>query len=807
MAQATDNLDQVISDGLVGATPADAEKLQRFSALQIAIAKKRDEAVAARKASGIEDTWRRCEEAYLGMDDLNRGEFNGGRWEKPSSMDGPITTSRRSNREEPKRSSLYFRMTSHYVDAGVAKLCEILLPADDKPFSFGPTPVPDLIKGREDLRQVMLSSGQPAMRDATAEEQAAMQAGNPAGAQALPPGSPAPQVPITVKDLTEENVELSTEKAKAAEKRIWDWMVECQHTAQMRKVLFDSGRIGVGVLKGPVPSMKRSKAIVKTKDGVALEIEQTIKPATKWVSPWNCYPDGSCGENTQDGEYFVERDDINEKQLRALKDDPTYDAAAIDRIIEEGPGKMNAGTESAYNDALGRKRVKHSYEIWYFVGTLNKDDLEAANVIGRADLKPNTIAASCICTMVNDTLIKSTVHPLESGEFEYHAIAWQRRPGHWTGVGLAEQVAMPQALGNSALRAMANNAGVSSGSQIIMQRGEVLPQNGSWTMTPDKIWESPPGVDVRSVFWAFMPPSVQAEMERIFQLALSLAERCTSVPLISQGQTGPTSPDTFGATQIQNDNANQLLRSIGYQVDDSITEPLIRQFYEWLLLDPDVPEEEKGDWEINAHGSAALVERAIQDQSIALAVQLSLNPAYGADPKKAYAQWLKSKHLQPTDFQHSKEEQAKLDAAPKPPPPAVAVAQIRAQADAAEGQADRAAEAEREMVDVHARDIIDKRGLDRDTAFVNAERERTQVDADARRSELAVKRELAMLDYANARQISLEQLRVELADTTLKLRVQERLSDKDHAHELTKQALTPPTEPAGKAPDGKAWTQ
>ena len=45
-------------------------------------------------------------------------------------------------------------------------------------------------------------------------------------------------------------------------------------------------------------------------------------------------------------------------------------------------------------------------------------------------------------------------------------------------------------------------------------------------------------------------------------------------------------------------------------------------------------EAEKGEYQIDAHGSAALVERAIQDQSIAQMAAMALNPAYGIDPKK-----------------------------------------------------------------------------------------------------------------------------------------------------------------------------
>ena len=51
--------------------------------------------------------------------------------------------------------------------------------------------------------------------------------------------------------------------------------------------------------------------------------------------------------------------------------------------------------------------------------------------------------------------------------------------------------------------------------------------------------------------------------------AVASAEESTSIPLITQGQTGPTTPDTFGAAQLQNNNANQLLRSVGYAVDEN----------------------------------------------------------------------------------------------------------------------------------------------------------------------------------------------------------------------------------------------
>ena len=131
----------------------------RLAAIGQIVAKKRDEAVKARKESGIEQVWSDCEDAYLGIDDANRGEFAKARWAKPTSMSGPVTTNGTNQTEN--KSTAYVRLTTRYVDMGAAKICEIVLPIDDKAFSFSATPVPELIQWRDDPGQVIGADGQP----------------------------------------------------------------------------------------------------------------------------------------------------------------------------------------------------------------------------------------------------------------------------------------------------------------------------------------------------------------------------------------------------------------------------------------------------------------------------------------------------------------------------------------------------------------------------------------------------------------------------------------------------------------------
>ena len=134
--------------------PHISETPERLEAIGLAIAARRDEARSARASSGVETVWKDCEEAYVGIDDPNRNEYKDARWSKPMSMDGPVTTGREP-KEPDYKSTAFVRLTARYVDQGAAKVAEILLPPDDKAFSFSETPLPHLIKAKDDTSQVV----------------------------------------------------------------------------------------------------------------------------------------------------------------------------------------------------------------------------------------------------------------------------------------------------------------------------------------------------------------------------------------------------------------------------------------------------------------------------------------------------------------------------------------------------------------------------------------------------------------------------------------------------------------------------
>jgi len=742
------------------------ERADRLHGLATHIAKLRDEAVAARKESGIEATWHDNEEAYLGIDDLTRNDFMAAKWAKPMTMEGGLI--KKTNPADSTKATAFVMVTARYVDAGTAKVCETALPVDGKPFTLKATPVPELSSASEDSTPAEQITGQP---------------------------MPGPDgQPVAVKDLAKHQIEKAEKAAEKACARIYDWMVEYKHPAEMRKVIFDGARIGTGVIHGPIPEPRKARVLRRDAQSgaVALEIVQKIKPAARWVDPWNFYPAPGCGEDIHRGGHAFEYDRMLAAELAGLSG-PGWIKPAIMEVIKEGPNKVNLEQGNPHEP-----QHKKQFDVWHFTGKIARAAFEAANGDQAEELPEGVDEVQAVVTLVNDRVVRAIRPVLESDNLPYRVFNWRRRAGHWAGVGVAEQVKTPQKIVNAATRAMLNNAGMSAGSQIVSIMGALIPADGSNKITPDKLWWLDPasaaGIDdVRKAFAAFEWPNKTPQLMSIVEYGFKLAEEHSSIPLITLGQSGDTTPDTFGGQQLQDNNANQLLRDVGFGLNDTVTTPLVDDFYEWLLLDPDVPDDEKGDYQVDTSGALAIIEKALQDQFIPQLVAASKDPAYELHPGRCMEAMLRSKRLSPEQFQLTEAEKEAKAKQPPPKAPAVEAAEIRANAQVQVAQSRDQLMVEKIRVDT-----------DRDTMHLQAQTERTAMEREGTLEELRLRERIALLQYATQERISLQEAKVALARDTMKLQVQKELAGADGEGP---QVATPPTEPEGRAADGRAFQE
>lgn len=154
---------------------------------------------------------------------------------------------------------------------------------------------------------------------------------------------------------------------------------------------------------------------------------------------------------------------------------------------------------------------------------------------------------------------------------------------------------------------------------------------------------------------------------------------------------------------------------------------------------------------------------------------------------------LRSKRLSPEQFQLTEAEKEAKAKQPPPVPPQIEAAKIRAEsAEKIAAQQNQLA-AQRNQNDI-----------DRDTAYQNSLNERGAATDALTLETLRLKVRLAELELAQQERISLQEAKVKLADTTLKLQVQKELAGVDGKGP---QVVTPEIEPEGRAPDGEAFAK
>lgn len=745
-----------------------AQRLGIIAAFSDIIKAKRKEAIEARRASGIEQIWAEDEEHYDGVDDANRAQ---------SQIKGRTTSDGLTapKKDTTTRSTVFLKITRPYVDAAAARVSDMLLPTDDRNFAIRQGKVPELTKLLKEAEQ------QPTQQPP--QQQTGLMAGIKRMFQPAPAAPQQVQQPSPV-DIAKETIAKAKAAAERAQEEIDDYLTECRYHAEVRKQIEGAAKVGTGILKGPHPELKRARAAKQGPEGWTVEMIEKIAPTSKFINHWNFYPDGSCGDDIQRGSHTFECDDITARGLIDLKADPTYITEAIDACIEEGPTSPEDGTRK--NKADQKTQEKDLFQIWYFHGQVSKREMEAA---GCKCSDKETYPA--MVTMVNDRVIKVTLSQLDSGEFPYDVMVWQARTDHWAGVGVSRQMRECQKGANASVRNLMDNAGLSAGPQIIIDRSKIIPANGRWEITPRKIWYTvadEDGVDVTKAFMIVNINTLQEQLMAILQMWVSKAEEVTGLPMLLQGQQGQSNPtDKVGIAQIMNNNGGTVLRRLARTFDDRVTVRHIGRYYEWVLLYG--PDDAKGDFQVEARGSSALVERDLQAQALPQLIGLALNPAYGLDPELVIAEVLKSMRLDTKQLKLSDEKKQELASRPPPEDPRITAAKIMAKSRGDDTVAK--VQIAKLNQDGKTKDNALDRALEERLAHIDAQLQGVEISSEERRD--------------------LEKQKVLLAKTTLELNMQRDLSIGAHAIDMEKHRNPSPQvaptsmEPVGQAPEGQAF--
>ena len=631
----------MVGDEMITAEQFEHMQKQEIERLHGMFTKMRDQWVQHRATSDVEKRWRRNAQLYFGERTESTGEFEN------TLRNGPPAR----KAVDGNRSRVVINIVRPKVDQAVARMCEILFPVDDRNWGIKPTPMPDLAN--------MVNNN----------------------AQTVDPVTKKP-TGMTAHEEAKIVMEAAKQAAEAMERSIDDSLTECKFNGESRKGVEDGVRLGSMVLYGPFPARQTSKAWLPQPDGTqAMQINESVVPASMRLDPWDCFFDPSCGNDHQRGRGFFFRRNVTRKELRQLVGLPGFDADCIREVLRQPPNRVRVAEQRVLRETI----KEDSYEMWTYHGEIEPDEME---MISSRTGDPLTDVSFGVLVIVNDKIIGAMPSWVPDQTLPVDVWNWRKSDDSPFGYGLPDELEHQQRVVNAAWRQVMDNGRTSLGGQIVMKKGMVIPQNNSWEITPNKIWLAKDDLaDVRQAFSVFEFNSHLQELLSIAQAAMQFADMESGMPQIMGGEQG-SAPETVGGMVMLYNNANAVLRQRVKLYDDAVTRPHISRYYDWKMAndpDPDI----KGDFEVDARGSTALIERDIQNQALLNLANITNNPRYIPHLKereelKAILKAFKvnpEELLKPED-QVAQEQQAQAEQG-APQDPRIAAAQIKAQVDMA----------------------------------------------------------------------------------------------------------------------------
>lgn len=531
---------------------------------------------------------------------------------------------------DPTKSKVFVNSTRSKTNTVEARLIDMLFPTDDKNWGISPTPVPEIM-------------------------------------QSIDSQEPAPNGMGTVGDMAFQVMKEAQKRAEKMDKEISDQLEESEYNIRCRDMIHDACVLGTGVLKAPVIIGRERRAWRPMDDGAGnsvqvLEIVADKRPAVERVDPWDFFPDMSA-TNIEQAEFVLQRHFMTKREIRELLKRPGFIKESVVDLLKTDPDSSRR-TDSHIDKlrsiaGLSGSRDENRYEIWEYHGPVDTEELRVCGV--EQDDEEVLESYEGIVWFSGNHILKAVINPMDTDERPYSVFCLEQDDTSIFGFGVPRQMRNSQRVMNSAWRMMLENGGLSVGGQVVVNRQIVEPADGDWKLRGRKVWFLTDNTrTVHDAFKIFEIGSNQNDLAAVFNMARSLVDEETATPMIAQGEIGSAPVNTSSGMSMLMNNSNTVLRRVVKNYDDNITSRVIRRFYDWNMQF-NTKAEIKGDFEVKARGTSALLVKEQQQQSLIQMMQLTANPVLGqmVNLPELLRKTAQAMHLSPDELVKSDEQIAK----------------------------------------------------------------------------------------------------------------------------------------------------
>jgi len=447
--------------------------------------------------------------------------------------------------------------------------------------------------------------------------------------------------------------------ARNMEKLIHDQLEESNGVSELRNSLFEAAMLGTGILKGPFSFNKTLHRWTQGEDGRNYTPTHVRVPRVEFVSCWDFYPDPNA-TTMEECDYIVHRHKFNRSQVRNLRNMPYFDKDAIRNVLQMGPNYEARDFEDQITADENRYNTDYSdrYEILEYWGVMDADYAREVGI----DL-PDTVddldEVQINAWVCGQNLLRAVVNPFTPPTLPYHAFPYEKNPYSFFGIGIPENMLDSQQIMNGHARMAIDNLAL-SGSLVFDVDESALVGGQSMDIYPGKIFRRQAGMPGQSIHGIKFPNTATENM-MMFDKFRQLADEQTGIPSYSHGQTGVQSMTRTASGMSMLLGASSLnIKTVIKNIDDFLLKPLGEAFFHWNMQFIEEDLDIIGDLEIEAMGTASLMQKEVRSQRLTMFLQTAQNPAIAPFVKmsKLISELAFSLDLDPEEILNSPEEAA-----------------------------------------------------------------------------------------------------------------------------------------------------
>lgn len=568
----------------------------------------------------------------------------------------------------------------------------------------------------------------------------------------------------TIGNAAQSLMRTAADKAARMEAKIHDRFVETEYDKRARMAMEQTGRLGTGLLKAPILAHKRRKKYnsMQDSDGGAVQVMDykiEIVPTVQWVDIRMWFPDPSARPGTSILDSF-ELHLMTPNDLVSLSRNPAFMENRIRDVLRTLPDQGQIAKSHMMSiigntsDAMDKR-----YAVMEYHGPVEKQCLFDLDLIEEKDLDDPLVIIQGEVWFVGNQIIRVSVAPLEGEEsIPYFLCTWEDDQNSVFGHGIPYLMRHAQRVINSSWLMLLDNAGLTAGPQIVLNKEMIQPANPAegWEIKPMKIWfMTEYGANVQEAMQFVNVPTQVEPISNIIELALQFADIESSIPQILQGEM-PAGNNTFGGVAMVMSASNIVQKKVSVKWDDGMNVPIVERFYHYEMQYGE-DDSVKGDYEVNAGGATERIDKQIKAQDLERIIGMAgSNEAFmeHIDIGLAFREWVATTRV--GDILRSMEEveaaRQEQQAAP-PPDPALIEAEARSkQADAAMAKIDLDRETKKVEFELRAQ-----------TAEATVDKENREIIIREQENQIKLQiqqmiREDSLMKMASDRELSMEQM-------------------------------------------------